>query len=180
MELTRLKLDIYANKLLMLAGICCALLFLNINIFDIISESISPFIKNIILLLITLAVFHQLFNRDYYLQFLGNTVYPCSNLTEKTPANHDIQKTVNVTPDVNVVYWAAEPNEKIIDNPWDAYDKYSNSGVTKSDKNGLAILKVRKPAAYKVPFKSKHIKSHIHYRVCIGNGMLGPIETIYI
>ena len=89
MELTQLKLDIYANKLLMLAGICCVLLFLNINIFDIISESISPFITNIILLLITLAVFHQLFNRNYYLQFLGNTVYPCSNLTEKTP-NHQL------------------------------------------------------------------------------------------
>ena len=32
-----------------------------------------------------------------------------------------------------------------------AYGNYKNSGVTKANSNGIAILKVRQPQGYKVP-----------------------------
>ena len=123
-----------------------------------------------------------LFKRDSMLPFLGHTVYPCMPLKEKTPLNHNKSVTINVKPNSNVIYWAAEPvskeNKNNIQDPWKvAYNNYENSGVVKSDKNGKAILKFRYPRAYTVPYKGL-LKPHVHYRVCGGNGMLSRIETV--
>ena len=125
-----------------------------------------------------------LFKRDNMLPFLGETVYPCIPLQEKTPLNHNKSVTVNVKPNSNIIYWAAEPvsKENVINtqDPWKiAYNNYENSGVVKSDKNGVAILKFRNPRAYTVPYKGL-LKPHVHYRVCGNNGMLSRIETVHL
>ena len=99
---------------------------------------------------------------------------------EKVPQDATVIKTIKTTPNINVIYWAAEPNTNVVENPWDAYNKNANSGVAKSDKDGNAILQVRKPASYKVPHKSKQLKPHIHYRECFNNSMLSPVKTIYL
>ena len=89
----------------------------------------------------------------------------------------------NVTPNVNIVYWASEQNDrasdKIVETPWEAYNMFSNTGVSKSDEKGTAIIHIRPSIAYKVP--TGHIISkHVHYRECIGKGMLGPVKTHYV
>ena len=89
---------------------------------------------------------------------------------------------VVVTPNTKVVYWAAEPaneNLKTLKSWKDAYLEYENAGVTTSNGEGVAILKVRDPQAYKVPFKGR-LESHVHYRVCNEAGWMGRVNTIFL
>jgi hypothetical protein len=128
------------------------------------------------------SIVYNIFRRDYYLPFLGNSVYPCKSLKPVTPENASVEvKVENLTPSVNIVYWASEKKngkDVIINTPWEAYDSNANSGVTLSDSYGKAILKIREPVSYRIPTGSIQ-KKHVHYRECIGNGMLGPVQTIY-
>lgn len=133
-------------------------------------------VVKVIYLLVGLSAL-GVFNRDLFLPFLGRAVYPCTSLKEKIPNHSDSRITVRVKPNSNVVYWAAEKNNNNIDNPWDAYEKYDNSGVVKSDANGDAVLKFKFPAQYAVPRKGL-LPPHIHYRVCDGSGMMTKIETV--
>lgn len=122
----------------------------------------------------------MLFNRDYLLPFLGKCVYPCNSLKNKVPANTTEIIEIETEPNVNVIYWASEPENNDKDRTWkQAYGKYMNSGVTKSNNDGKAILKFRKPRSYIVPYKGE-LKPHVHYRICKNNGMLSRIETVYI
>lgn len=122
----------------------------------------------------------MLFNRDYLLPFLGKCVYPCNSLKNKVPANATETIEIITEPNVNVIYWASEPENNDTDKSWkQAYGKYMNSGVTKSNKDGKAILKFRKPRSYTVPYKGE-LKPHVHYRICTTNGMLSRIETVYV
>lgn len=149
--------------------------------------NVLKFIPNpltyIIYFIIMCSIVYNVFRRDYYLPFLGNSVYPCKSLKPVTPENASIEvKVENLTPSVNIVYWASEKkNDKdvIIKTPWEAYDSNANSGVTLSDDYGKAILKIREPVSYRIPTGSVQ-KKHVHYRECIGNGMLGPVQTIYL
>lgn len=133
----------------------------------------------VVYVLVGVSALVHVFSRDYYLRFLGETVFPCGSLKEKTPADANVRAKVYVEPGVNVVFWAAEPNLEIVDNPWQAYSEYANAGVTKADNAGVALLAVRRPASYKVPSR-RTLKSHIHYRTCDDKGMLGPVKTVYI
>ena len=131
------------------------------------------FIKSFLLLL---------FNRDTYLPFLGSMVAPCSVLQNKEPPGATKNVKVVVTPNTKVVYWAAEPaneNLKTLKSWKDAYLEYENAGVTTSNGEGVAILKVRDPQAYKVPFKGR-LESHVHYRVCNEAGWMGRVNTIFL
>ena len=132
--------------------------------------------------LVGIAALVHLFSRDYYLPFLGKTVYPCGSLQPKVPANADMSVTIKVQPNVNVIYWAAETNKEIVDNPWLAYSEYENTGVTRSDAQGNAVLRFRTPSSYKVPsmFGDKTLKAHVHYRTCGFNGMLTRVETVFM
>jgi protocatechuate 3,4-dioxygenase beta subunit len=68
---------------------------------------------------------------------------------------------------------------KHINNWQQAYLKYQNSGVATADENGVAILKVRAPQPYTVPYKGR-LESHVHFRVCGENGMLSRVKTYFI
>jgi len=133
-------------------------------------------------ILVGVAALFHIFSRDYYLPFLGDAVYPCGALTPKEPRNADAKITIRVEPNVNVIYWAAEMNEEVQENPWIAYDEYSNAGVARSDAMGNAVLKFRKPAAYQVTkmMISKTLEPHIHYRICKHSGMVGRVETVFL
>lgn len=113
-----------------------------------------------------------------YLFFLGQTVFPCGPMQPKEPegANTEIQ-IEKLRPDSNVVYWAAESNDEIRTDPWKAYGMNTNSGVARTDASGTVLLRVRKPASYKIP-SGRTLHSHIHYRVCEQPGMLGPVRTV--
>lgn len=138
-------------------------------------------LATIIYLLVGISAVIHLFSRDYYLRFLGDCVFPCGSLSVKTPEGADTSVTITVKPNVNVVFWAAEPNTKVIETPWEAYNMYSNSGVAKSDANGTVELRFRKPASYNVPrLFNNTLQPHVHYRVCKNNGMLDRVETVFV
>jgi hypothetical protein len=129
------------------------------------------------------AVAYVIWRRDFYLPFLGASAYPCGSLVQKTPDHADTTVRVNVgAPNVNVVYWAAEPSNDVVANPWSAYNQNANTGVTRADSQGFAMLSVRHPARYKVGgmFGDKALDAHIHYRVCSEAGMLTRVETVKV
>lgn len=152
------------------------------NVIQWVSEYTHVLILPIMYILIGISAIIHVFSRDYYLRFLGETAYPCGSLKVKIPERADTFVTVKVQPFVNVVYWAAEPNKKAIDNPWIAYSEYENTGVAHANDKGEAVLAVRKPASYKVShgFFERELPPHIHYRTCTMSGMLDRVETIYI
>ena len=134
-------------------------------------------------LVLVICILLYVVDRNYYLSFLGQMVYPCGSMAEKIPVNSDTSITVKVPPNVNVIYWASEPvdnGKQPISNPWDAYASYDNAGVVKSDNEGNAVLRVRKPSSYKVGLMSRVLKHHIHYRICSNPGMLSEIKTVFI
>lgn len=133
----------------------------------------------VLLVSIALSTLLQLFSRDYYLPFLGDSAYPCGSLLEKTPDNADKEVLVYTPPNSSVIYWAAESNTQIQKSPWMAYSRNTNAGVAKSDDKGKTLLKVRTPAGYKVP-SGRTLRPHIHYRVCLGSGMLGRVQTVFL
>jgi uncharacterized protein len=142
-----------------------------------------PQVSTVLYLIVGLSGLYLAMRRDTYLPFLGKSAFPCGPLTEKVPADADVSVSVQVKPESNVVYWAAEPGQDAYENPWIAYDKYANSGVARSDAEGTAVLRVRSPAAYgvrKFGFVNKSLKPHVHYRVCSYDGMMGPVKTVRI
>jgi hypothetical protein len=123
-----------------------------------------------------------MFNRDTYLPFLGETVLPCTTIAERVPPGSTKELRVPAPPGSKVLYWAAEPameELKQIQDWQHAYNKFENAGVTTTDNTGIAILKVRDPQPYTVPFKGR-IEPHVHFRICDGTGMLGRIKTVYV
>jgi uncharacterized membrane protein YuzA (DUF378 family) len=127
---------------------------------------------------IGLSALSVAFNRDTYLPFLGESVFPCSVLGNQVPPGATRSIEVRVQPDSKVVYWASEPGSG--QGSWDqAYLTYQNAGVTTSDSSGIAILKVREPQGYSVPIRGP-IETHIHFRVCGQTGFVGRIKTVYL
>lgn len=127
------------------------------------------------------AVVFLMTDRDVFLPFLGETVFPKALLEPRVPkeATETIRVPLKGLADgTPVVYWAAEPSKKTMEDPWKAYSNYENAGIA------LVLLdsvefKVRPPAAYRVP-SGRELKRHIHYRVLQTNGMLGSVQTVYL
>ena len=89
-------------------------------------------------------------DRDYYLPFLGDTVLPDGLLSQHTsPMSANLQHELkNIPPSTKVIYWAAEPCEitetcGVERMPWESYSDYTNAGITTSDENGNAIIRIR-------------------------------------
>ena len=135
----------------------------------------------VLYILMGLAAVMMVFNRDTYLPFLGETVFPSSVLHDQTPAGATRTMVVKVKPLTKVVYWASEPgngnnlDKKIFDL---AYGNYENAGVVQANNKGQAILKVREPQSYNVPFQT--LTPHIHYRSVDSSGFLGPVKTKFL
>jgi uncharacterized membrane protein YuzA (DUF378 family) len=137
-------------------------------------------ISRSIYILVGLSALLVAFNRDTYLPFLGESVFPCSILSEQAPPGATRSIDVQVEPNSKVVYWASEPSDgSNIPTYVDAYRSYLNAGVAIADSTGRATLKVREPQPYSVPFKG-HLESHIHFRVCGPTGFIGRIKTIFV
>ncbi len=136
-------------------------------------------VSKIIYVMVGLSALILIFERDTYLPFLGETVYP-NPMNDYKPSGDTITKKITGLPaNTKIIYWAAESSNKIIDNPYDAYNKYTNQGVTTSDNEGNAILTVRPPAQYEVGMKGR-LNKHIHYRFWTQDGMASRLYTINI
>ena len=139
-------------------------------------------ISKVIYILVGLSALGVMLDRDTYLPFLGPMVAPCTVLENREPPGATKEIKVIVPANSKVIYWAAEPgseNMKELKSWKDAYVKYENAGVATANADGIAILKVRPPQSYKVPFKGK-IESHVHYRVCGDAGWMGSIQSAFI
>jgi uncharacterized membrane protein YuzA (DUF378 family) len=139
-------------------------------------------IARVLYILVGIAAISIMFFRDSYLPFLGPMVAPCSVLQNREPPGATKSVKVLVPANGKVVYWAAEPaseNLKSVKTALEAYQKYENAGVTTANADGIAILKVRDPQSYTVPFMGK-LESHVHYRVCGDSGFMGRVNTAYI
>jgi uncharacterized membrane protein YuzA (DUF378 family) len=139
-------------------------------------------ISTLIYLLVGFSAIAIMFNRDTYLPFLGPMVAPCSVLQNREPPGATKEIKIVIAPNSKVIYWAAEPsaeNLKQLHSWKDAYQQYENAGVATSNGDGVAVLKVRNPQQYRVPFKGK-LESHVHYRVCGEAGWMGKVQTAYL
>jgi uncharacterized membrane protein YuzA (DUF378 family) len=122
------------------------------------------------------------FQRDVYLPFLGESHVPCGILENREPPGATKSVRVVVAPYKKVIYWAAEPaTEDLKSLPsWkDAYKRYENAGVATANAEGVAVLKVRSPQSYKVPFRGA-LSPHVHYRVCEDAGWMGRVNTVHV
>jgi uncharacterized membrane protein YuzA (DUF378 family) len=137
-------------------------------------------IAEIVYLIIGLSTFYIMFDRDTYLPFLGRAVFPCDVLVLSMPKNATLTLTLKVKPNAKVVYWAANPSKTgELTNYKGAYGEYENSGVAKSNSEGIVKLNIMEPQPYYVKLQGKILPRHVHYRVCF-NGILGPIRTVYL
>jgi uncharacterized membrane protein YuzA (DUF378 family) len=136
-------------------------------------------ISKILYILIGASSLLLVFNRDTYIPFFGETIFPSSVFQEQTPAGATRSVIVKVKPHTKVVYWASEPGDNLGKKTFDvAYAKYENAGVTTSDNSGFATLKIREPQSYKISFVT--LMPHIHYRQVKEPGYLGRIQTKFL
>ena len=179
------RLHIIAVTLVIIGGLNWGLVGgLKFDLVKWISSSLNlPILSRIIYSLVGLAALYLVFNRDVYLPFLNESVYPSSTLTDKVPEAATVKVTINVKPGAKVVYWASDskknPNQSIVPNPWAAYDAYENAGVATADDKGIAVLHVREPVKYSIP-SGRVLSRHVHYRFEVSPGMLSRVETINI
>lgn len=150
----------------------------NFNLVSFIAKHTFSHLEYIVYILVGVSALFHILSRNYYLPFLGDTVFPCSSMVEKTPENANMTVKIETEPNVNVIFWASESHTEVMKNPWVAYEQYSNAGVTRSDVNGVATLKFRAPSAYSVGFKT--LAPHVHYRVCKYPGMLSEVKTVFV
>ena len=142
----------------------------------------KSFLATIIYVLVGISAIAIMFDRDTYLPFLGPMVAPCSTLVDRTPPGATTVVRVSVEPRAKILYWAAEQSTEELKTvkTWNqAYADYENAGVSTADADGVAILKVRPPQQYSVPWKGV-LAPHVHYRVCGPNGFMGRIQTAFI
>jgi len=171
-------------KIAMILVIVGALNWLSVGIggINFVEKLLGKTLSRGVYILVGLAAVSIMFNRDTYLPFLGETVLPCTTIPERVPPGATKELHVSAAPGSKILYWAAEPEMEELEQipTWQqAYKKYENAGVTTTDSNGVAILKVRDPQPYLVPFKGR-IDPHVHFRICDGSGMLGRIKTIFV
>jgi uncharacterized membrane protein YuzA (DUF378 family) len=173
-------------KIAMVLIIVGALNWLSVGAVDINIVSLlfgeKTLLTNIIYIIVGLSAILVMFDRDTYLPFLGPMVAPCSVLEDRAPPGYTRTIQVKVAPNSKVIYWASEPateNLKKINNWKNAYLTYQNAGVTTSNSDGIAMLKIRDPQPYVVPIMGK-LKPHVHYRVCGESGWMGRIQTTFV
>jgi hypothetical protein len=100
---------------------------------------------------------------------LGQTVWPLPpNGTAGATAEEVKNMTVTgLPPNTTVVFWASKPGTDIVEDPMTAYSDYTNSYITKSDNDGVAIARLACPSEYSVTrygIFTKKLDRHIHYR----------------
>ena len=167
--------------LLMIAGSLNWLL-IGLFRFNLVETLLGSFLSRFVYVAVGLSAVAIMFDRDTYLPFLGETVLPCSLLPDRVPPGATKEVHVSAPPGSKILYWAAEPATESLKqiNDWKiAYAKFENAGVTRADDNGNAILKVRNPQAYVVPWKGR-LEPHIHFRICGDNGMMSRIKTVFV
>jgi hypothetical protein len=155
--------EILARFLLIIGGLNYLFMStINVNIFSYFKN--YPIITKFIMLAVGLSAAYFLFNRDYYLPFLGPVAIPVG--TVKSTQNLKQIKLSGLPPNTKIVSWAATESDSVFDTYTKAYGVYSNTDLSTTDENGEVIVKLSCPGSYYVPAfgMRKLLKRHIHYR----------------
>jgi uncharacterized membrane protein YuzA (DUF378 family) len=149
--------------------------------FDLVKYLFPRLIQKIIYVLVGLAAICLAVQRDTYLPFLGYSVFPSYLMSEKIPSQYNLEIPVHVKPNVFVAYWAATEYPGNTTQNWKvAYDRFQNSGITRSDENGLAILKLNCPKRYTVGIFNRELYKHVHYRTFENDIWVSPVKTVNV
>lgn len=145
-------------------------------------------LNTIIYVVVALSALVLAFQRDTWLPFLGDSVLPGAVVPTKKNSG-DTSVDVHVKPGAKVAYWAAKASvdstdksvgaDKSVPKVKDAYAHFENSGVVIANDAGLATLVFNKGTSYIVP-SGKEIKSHVHYREFGEDGMMGPVQSVFV
>ncbi len=157
----------------------------NLNIVQLINKNTfnSPLFENIVYITVGLSAIYLSTKRNFYLPFLGETVLPPSLLKDIENKNANIVMSVDAPNADMVIYWAAESLQEHDTNgskfAYDAYDKYTNSGVSKVI-SGKALLKIECPQTYWVKKWGikKTLPKHLHYRLVYPTGWVSEVKTV--
>ncbi len=84
------------------------LVALGFNLVSFIANNTFASLEPTVYVLVGVSALLHLFARNYYLPFLGDSVFPCASMTEKIPTNATVSTNVQIEPLTNIVYWAAE------------------------------------------------------------------------
>tara|TARA_Y100000780_G_scaffold230634_1_gene253281 strand:+ start:11703 stop:12254 length:552 start_codon:yes stop_codon:yes gene_type:complete len=144
------------------------------------SNRLNPNLHRLIALIIGIASLSLFFCKWVYTPFKGPTLFPTGLLSLSTPSDWTVERIVNTIPNTKVIYWASEPDENPneIATLHQAYGSFTNGGVTMSDKNGKALIRVRNPQDYTIGDNIK--PAHVHYRCVKKDGWIGAFRTIKI
>lgn len=153
---------------------------INVDLFTFIPY---PLIVKTISLAIGISALFFIFNRDYYLPFLGECVIPLGPKKQGVKLNKIQLK--GLPRNTIIMAWGAQNGDKVYDTPFEAYGDYANTEITQSDKNGEAIIELPCPSEYyvnKFGIMKKKLGRHIHYRYQLPKykGMFSRIHTKYL
>lgn len=142
-------------------------------------------LNTIIYVVVALSALFLAFQRETWLPFLGDSVLPGAVVPEKKNSG-DTTVDVHVKPGAKVAYWAAKAPESSVNGAEssvpkvkDAYAHFENSGVVIANDAGVATLVFNKGTSYIVP-SGREIKSHVHYREFGEDGMMGPVQSVFV
>ncbi len=148
-------------------------------------------LNTIIYVVVALSALYLAFQRETWLPFLGDSVLPGAVVPEKKNSG-DTTVDVHVKPGAKVAYWAAKEQESSVGadksvngaessvpKVRDAYAHFENSGVVIANDAGVATLVFNKGTSYIVP-SGREIKSHVHYREFGEDGMMGPVQSVFV
>jgi uncharacterized membrane protein YuzA (DUF378 family) len=175
------KLNMLARLILVVGGLNYLLLGFGVRgVFS----AVSPKALNAIAIVIGLATLYTAVNRDFFLPFLGPTVLgpvPSTRPLDIADASVVQVNIEGIPPLAKVVYFAANGSTSVFETPEKAYGDYSNGGLTSANNQGVAMVLVKKPGAYKVKSlgRERIIAPHVHYRYEIPGspGMYSSIMT---
>lgn len=127
---------------------------------------------------------YWMFNRDYYLPFLGRCAMPPSLITETSITKVDRKipvKLTNLPPNTQIMYWASLPGN-VDKGPKKAYGSYTNSGIATSNERGEAFVRIDCPSNYSVGMMKYKLAKHVHYRYALPEypGMYSAIYTAMV
>jgi uncharacterized membrane protein YuzA (DUF378 family) len=158
-----IAIELLARLLLVLGGInFLTTATANVNLLSFLK---NHFAMRAVSFAIGISALYFMFNRDYYLPFLGTCVIPVG---PAKPSDNLKQITLSkLPPNTQVIYWGAKSGETSTSNPLDAYGDYANSGIAKTDATGTVVVELQCPREYTVSkfmIMNQVIPRHMHYR----------------
>lgn len=162
-------LSFFARLLLVLNGLnaCFVTFFTGYNQFITQLSTTRPLIVYLFVGAVGLASLMFLFDRNYYLPFLGPCVIPIPKSTESIEKSSTSVKLTDLPPNARVVYWGAMESKSDFGSYKDAYGDYTNSGTVDTNKDGEAVINISCPGRYSVKkfgVLQSQLPRHVHYR----------------